>query len=115
MYSLDPKDYKVLLGVHDKSIAEPFTFLIDVIKITLAPGNNWNKQLWPHDIAIITLSEETRFTREIVPVCLPFETDFKTDSLCYVTGWGKTDNDLKLTTNVLMQAGTVMFYVPTHS
>lgn len=107
VYSLDPKNYRVLLGAHDKSRAEPGSLLFEVSEVSIAPGNDWNNQKWPFDLAIFTLLEETRYTKEISPICLEFQTEnlllFR--NYCYITGWGKTTVESRSTSDILMQAG----------
>jgi len=48
------------------------------------------------DIALIKLENPVKITDEIRPICLP-DTHAPDNTMCYVTGWGETKGDGRIT------------------
>ncbi|XP_043834152.1 testisin-like [Dromiciops gliroides] len=51
----------------------------------------------PKDIALAKLKSSVRFKENIQPICLPpSRTFFENVTMCWVTGWGETEEDITL-------------------
>lgn len=62
----------------------------------IAYPRNYNRPLFAHDIAVVTLARPARITEWVLPVCLPFGDTLDTvlvGQMAEVAGWGLTDSD----------------------
>lgn len=81
--------FSLLLGAHDRTVAEPSQVTIVTNEYAIHP--NWNPSTLANDIALIKLPYSLNFTDEISPICMApmTEPDHAGDTLL-VSGWGKT-------------------------
>lgn len=76
----------VTVGEHHRDLVEGREQNIPVDKIFI--HENFNFSLLKNDIALIRLKEPILFNAYVSPICLT-NTDFPTNTSCYVTGWGQ--------------------------
>lgn len=76
-----------MLGVYDqREITDNDIRQVD--RIIAHP--NFNRTTYANDIALIRLSQDVDFSRDIGPACLPMSNEFDTDNrLGTVCGWGR--------------------------
>ncbi|XP_012878987.1 PREDICTED: putative serine protease 47 isoform X1 [Dipodomys ordii] len=91
-----PEDYRVLLGNTQLYQQTQHTQNMSVSRIIIHPEF---EKLHPfgNDIAMLQLHQSVKFTSYVVPVCLP-PTDLQLPShmACWITGWGRLSEDMKL-------------------
>ncbi|XP_046456353.1 brachyurin-like [Daphnia pulex] len=95
--------FTLLLGAHDRTVAEPSQLTIETTAHATHP--NWNPSTLANDVALIRLPEPITFTPEISPLCMSpaTEPDHVGDTLL-VSGWGKTaDGAFQSISPVLMK------------
>ncbi|XP_053117435.1 serine protease 33-like isoform X2 [Hemicordylus capensis] len=83
-------DYRVNLGEHDIPRPAPTMVSIAVSHIILNP--EYGSYRYHGDIALMKLMKPVKFSRTILPVCLPKTSDpdsFPVGMSCWVTGWGR--------------------------
>ncbi|XP_042329708.1 serine protease 27-like [Sceloporus undulatus] len=93
---LEDGEYKVLLGAYQ--LSNPSTNMLDssVQKVFSHPDYNGHDGS-PGDIALVQLTSPVNFTDYILPVCLPDASiQFSSESNCWVTGWGQTQENVNL-------------------
>ncbi|KAM8962901.1 plasminogen isoform 1-T1 [Lycaon pictus] len=80
-----PASYKVILGAHKEVNLESDVQEIEVYKLFLEPTRA--------DIALLKLSSPAVITSKVIPACLPPPNYVVADrTLCYITGWGETQD-----------------------
>ena len=82
-----PAEFKVRLGEHNLKIDEGTEQLLPVSRVVM--HENYNEQKTEHDIALLRLARDVKYSAAIKPACLPRK-DVEADKLCVVTGWGST-------------------------
>ncbi|XP_069889469.1 putative serine protease 47 isoform X10 [Dipodomys merriami] len=91
-----PEDYRVLLGNTQLYQQTQHTQNMSVSRIIIHPEF---EKLHPfgNDIAMLQLHQSVKFTSYVVPVCLP-PTDLQLPKhmACWITGWGRLSEDMKL-------------------
>ncbi|XP_016279614.1 testisin-like [Monodelphis domestica] len=106
----NPRHWKVQLGSDTLRIPRfniKRLFRYSVTKIILHP-NYCDKP--PKDIALLQLRSPAFLKINIQPVCLPDSTDtFKNVTMCWITGWGKTDKGKPLKKPWILQEAEVFF------
>ncbi|XP_050171698.1 serine protease 55-like [Myiozetetes cayanensis] len=65
---------------------------------------NFNSTSMANDIALILLSSPIEFSKEKIPICLPFMCDIHTWQHCWAAGWGSTTADAVPAAHVLQKA-----------
>jgi len=84
----NPKDFKILLGVHDKTKKEPTQYEAMIAEIHVNPA--FDHDALNNDITLLKLTTPVPYTANISPVCVA---NNETEPDCeegYVTGWGRT-------------------------
>jgi secreted trypsin-like serine protease len=94
------KNFKILLGAHNKAQVEGTQFEAFVEEIHVNP--DYDPSEITNDITLLKLTAPVTFTDEISPVCVAEKTDPADDTMGYITGWGTTRAGGS-TSNVLMQ------------
>lgn len=85
--------FNVLLGAHDRTVAEPSQVDIRTNTYTVHPG--WNPNTLANDIALIRLPSPVTFTPEIAPICMaPATEPNHVGDTMLVSGWGKTQDGI---------------------
>ncbi|XP_044533692.1 tryptase beta-2-like [Gracilinanus agilis] len=106
----NPRYWKVQLGSDSLRIPRFHInrlFRYSVTKIILHPKYSGSP---PKDIALLQLRSPAFLKINIQPVCLPNSTDtFKNVTMCWITGWGKTDQDKLLKRPWILQEAEVPF------
>ncbi|XP_077170998.1 serine protease 33-like [Paroedura picta] len=101
---LIPDDYRVHLGEYELPKPLPSMVSSDISKIIVYPyyaGDGLSG-----DIALLKLEEPIRFSRSILPVCLPSASDpepFPAGMSCWVTGWGNLYPEAPFITRTLQE------------
>ncbi|XP_036594144.1 serine protease 30-like [Trichosurus vulpecula] len=86
--SQNPAYYGVQLGELTLSTDSAGSSLASVTRIIIHPSYKKGSDNLEGDIALVQLGSSS----QIVPVCLPSpQIEFLTGTLCWVTGWGKTN------------------------
>lgn len=75
-----------LLGEHERGVLEGREQTVPVEKIFV--HENFNASILQNDIALLKLKEPILFNAYVSPICLT-NSDFPTNTSCYVTGWGQ--------------------------
>lgn len=88
-YSTQPSDYVVVLGSLTTDSSTSGEKIINVASLIIPAENNWRKSKFPQDILIITLAEPVNYTLNISPACINTDKELNSNSMCFVTGWGK--------------------------
>ncbi|NXM29669.1 PRS55 protease, partial [Oxyruncus cristatus] len=65
---------------------------------------NFDTTSLANDIALILLSSPIEFSKEKIPICLPFMCDIHTWQHCWAAGWGSTSADAAPASQVLQKA-----------
>lgn len=90
--SMQPKMWKIALGDHKINKGEEKGETVrNVEKIFMYP--DYNPNTINGDAALMKLSKPVKYSKYILPICLP-KTDVqipKPGTVCYVTGWGDTE------------------------
>lgn len=101
------KPTHAIVGEHDVNRdndgANPETHFIRRIVLS-----NYNENTNQDDIAILTMSRDVTFNRNIQPICLPFRPDLSDNTFVGnrldVVGWGRTDHQVRETSPVPLEA-----------
>ena len=80
---------KLVLGDHDRTVYEDTQISVGVEKVIVHPGYVGLRNYWRHDLAVLKLDRDVKFTKYIRPICLPWHSCEADVVNCYVTGWGK--------------------------
>ncbi|CAC5412270.1 Plasminogen,Chymotrypsin-like protease CTRL-1,Chymotrypsin-like elastase family member 2B,Chymotrypsinogen 2,Chymotrypsinogen B2,Chymotrypsin-like elastase family member 2A,Transmembrane protease serine 11C,CUB and peptidase domain-containing protein 1,Trypsin,Anionic trypsin-2,Chymotrypsin-like elastase family member 3B,Anionic trypsin,Plasma kallikrein,Chymotrypsinogen B,Chymotrypsin A [Mytilus coruscus] len=89
-HCLDGSEMKVVLGEHDRSIAQGPEVTVGVIKQILHEGYSEGAP-YPNDIALLKLETPVQLTDEIRTACIPSAGEsFTTEDNCWISGWGDT-------------------------
>ncbi|KAJ7421544.1 Serine protease 55 [Willisornis vidua] len=80
-----PPDLTVVVGGIDLSVP-----LEEHQPDSLILHKNFNSTSMANDIALILLSSPIEFSKEKIPICLPFMCDIHIWQLCWAAGWGST-------------------------
>lgn len=87
-----PSNFKVLLGKNNINAKEDSEQMITVEKITRHSEYEEEFEDNEHDIAVIKLSQDAKFTDHVTPACLPESNAILEEgSKCYQTGWGASN------------------------
>ncbi|KAM4860279.1 putative serine protease 47 isoform 2-T7 [Thomomys bottae] len=112
--SQNPENYKVLLGNTQLYQQTQHTQKVPV------------KQIFTHqafekfhpfgsDIALVQLRRPVNFTSYVIPVCLPSTNiHLSHQTSCWITGWGKLSEDMKLSPPFLLQEGKANLLLEVH-
>lgn len=84
----DPRIYRIILGVHDRSQEESMRQYFDVSQLYIHKRFQTDTG-YGHDIALIRLSRPAVLNRGVGLVCLPKQNQrVEVGKVCYLTGWG---------------------------
>ncbi|XP_054155153.1 trypsin-1-like [Oppia nitens] len=88
-----PNEIKVVLGAHefknDPGYVEPNTTTYPVESIHM--HSDWSKRTMKNDIAILKLKTRIpKFTKHVVPICIPWTDDKFVGEMATIAGWGDT-------------------------
>uniref|UniRef100_H9GC50 Peptidase S1 domain-containing protein n=1 Tax=Anolis carolinensis TaxID=28377 RepID=H9GC50_ANOCA len=86
---------ELLLGAYQLSNPSPNMKMLQIQQVIPHPDyKGYDGSMG--DIALVKLASPVNFTDYILPICLPdASTQFPSDSYCWVTGWGKiNENDV---------------------
>ncbi|XP_053328028.1 transmembrane protease serine 9-like [Spea bombifrons] len=93
--SPDPRNYMILLGMHQLGGSNIHGISISVQEIITHP--NYITTGSRGDIALVKLSSPVNYTDYILPICLPDSSvTFPCGLECWVTGWGNIDSGVSL-------------------
>ncbi|XP_075141479.1 serine protease 33-like [Leptodactylus fuscus] len=93
--SLSLSQYTIYLGGHKLDIPNPNALEAKVDNLVIHPQFTGPQS--SGDIALVHLSRPVTYTRYIMPVCMPSASMvFQPGTICYVTGWGRTQTDVFL-------------------
>ncbi|KAJ7378224.1 Chymotrypsinogen B [Desmophyllum pertusum] len=100
-YSPDPKQFKIVLGAHErKNDGEEY----DISKVIIHPDFT----SWPtlkHDVTLLKLSRPAKLGGKVNTICLPRHgSRVSLGTKCFVTGWGKTRPLINILAQRLKQA-----------
>ncbi|XP_067830352.1 transmembrane protease serine 6 [Heptranchias perlo] len=87
-----PDEWTVYLGKFKLNVVSNNELTFKVLKIISHPYYNENN--YDYDIALLQLDLPVPIVPSSYPVCLPAKSHiFETDRMCWVTGWGLTEED----------------------
>lgn len=92
-YNTPPSFLKIVLGDHDRTRFEKTQISVGIEKVSVHPGYVGIRNYWRHDVALLKLDSDVKFTKYIRPICLPWASCEDDVSNCYCTGWGKDGNN----------------------
>ena len=93
------------MGEHNVTKFEGYEENIEIEKIHIHPGLTLSTGTGDYDIALLKLKRPAVFHRRVHSICLPDEkTSFAAGQTCYVTGWGKTNENNTEYSKILMEA-----------
>jgi Trypsin len=84
MIRLQPRDVTVRLGEHNLEEISPNERNFDVLEIHR--HENYSRSSYFNDIAVLTLSQKVRFSKQVFPICLPEEDIELNDRIAFITG-----------------------------
>ncbi|XP_026990555.2 serine protease 27 [Tachysurus fulvidraco] len=94
----DPSDvssYHLYMGRYQLNGANQFETMREVKRVVVAQGYSTPQE--GNDVALVELSSPLNWTSYIQPVCLPNANFlFNVGTMCYVTGWGNTQEGVSL-------------------
>ncbi|XP_017350956.2 serine protease 27 isoform X1 [Ictalurus punctatus] len=94
----DPSDvssYRLYMGRYQLNGANQFETSREVKRVVVAHGYSTPQK--GRDVALVELSSPLTWTNQIQPVCLPnADFQFYAGTMCYVTGWGDTQEGVSL-------------------
>uniref|UniRef100_A0A4W3H6J6 Peptidase S1 domain-containing protein n=1 Tax=Callorhinchus milii TaxID=7868 RepID=A0A4W3H6J6_CALMI len=97
-----PKDWVVVVGLHQRSIRNGMTKVMKLKRIFL--HYDFDHNTLQNDMSLLELSKKIEYNDYVQPVCLPFnKTIIDSMHLCYITGWGVTKENGK-ETDILQEA-----------
>eukprot|EP00062_Callorhinchus_milii_P023223 gi/632981827/ref/XP_007907803.1/ PREDICTED: transmembrane protease serine 12 [Callorhinchus milii] len=100
--SRSPKDWVVVVGLHQRSIRNGMTKVMKLKRIFL--HYDFDHNTLQNDMSLLELSKKIEYNDYVQPVCLPFnKTIIDSMHLCYITGWGVTKENGK-ETDILQEA-----------
>jgi len=82
--------YTVQIGVHDRTLPEPYAKTFQVRRVVAHPS--YNSRLIQHDIALLQIDPVGTYNDYIMPVCWPQPTQNFAGQTCIATGWGSTQS-----------------------
>ncbi|XP_039668352.1 granzyme G-like isoform X1 [Perca fluviatilis] len=97
--------YTVLLGVHNVHSSNGIQ-RISVVQTF--PNKDYNKTDLSNDIMLLKLSSKAKFSTNVQPIALAGQGDGSLPKSCIVSGWGRTDKDIKHMSVVLMEANVTI-------
>lgn len=89
-------DFRVVVGEHNRDVDEGTERLIGVSHVII--HESYNKSNTDNDIALLKLSRNITFTRNVKPICLPRD-DVEENTMCITTGWGDTRGKITFNTS----------------
>jgi len=109
-FGSDVKQLKVVLGEYNIYTTEGTEMTIPVKRKILHPSFNITQR--NHDIAILELSRDVKFSKHVQPICLPdLKEEVKAGTQCVMTGWGRNFPEWKFA-NQLEQTGAPVVDLP---
>ena len=93
MIRLQPSDVTVRLAEHNLEEISPNERNFDVLQIQR--HENYSRSTHINDIAVLTLSQQVEFSKQIFPICLPEENIELNDRIAFITG-GLVNTDVSL-------------------
>ncbi|TSQ24017.1 Serine protease 27 [Bagarius yarrelli] len=94
----DPSDvssYQLYMGRNQLNGANQFEMVRAVKRVVVAHG--YSRPQEGRDVALVELSSPLTWTNYVQPVCLPSsDSQFYGGTMCYVTGWGNTQEGVSL-------------------
>jgi len=85
---VNPIDYKIILGEHNRKFNEDTEENYFLEKITI--HQQYAATADHHDIALMKMNRDVQYTDHITPACLPRkDAPLAVGSKCYISGWGK--------------------------
>ncbi|XP_028443779.1 granzyme B-like [Perca flavescens] len=97
--------YTVLLGVHNVRNSNGIQ-RISVVQTF--PNKDYDKTDLSNDIMLLKLSSKANFSANVQPIALADQGDGSLPKSCIVSGWGRTDKDIKHMSLVLMEANVTI-------
>ncbi|XP_070765324.1 granzyme B(G,H)-like [Enoplosus armatus] len=97
--------YTVLLGVHNAHNSN------EIQKICVEqtfPHDDYSATDFKNDIMLLKLSSKAKLSKNVRPVALAGPDDASLPKSCIVSGWGATDRNIDLLSNVLMEANVTL-------
>jgi len=95
-------DFTIIAGEHHFGTADVFEQEVTIERLFKHPRYNI-KCRYNYDVALLKLNRALKYNSRVGPVCLP-NSDFASGSMCYITGWGTTNNGAESHSKVLKQA-----------
>jgi len=92
-----PKYFKVRVGEHDRLKSSGNEVDYAVKRVIVHP--RWSPMYMDYDIAMFELEKPIKFGKYVSPVCLPNK-NVNPGTVCYITGWGKTQHPGSMTTTL---------------
>ncbi|XP_043535737.1 transmembrane protease serine 6 isoform X1 [Chiloscyllium plagiosum] len=87
-----PDRWTVVLGKFKLDVVSYHELTFKVVKII--SHRYYDDDTYDHDIALLQLDQPVSIDAFTYPICLPAKTHvFETDKMCWVTGWGTTEED----------------------
>ncbi|KAF4093235.1 hypothetical protein AMELA_G00029900 [Ameiurus melas] len=87
--------YRLYMGRYRLNGANRFETWREVKRVVVAHGYSTPQE--GRDVALVELSSPLTWTNQIQPVCLPnADFQFHAGTMCYVTGWGDTQEGVSL-------------------
>ncbi|XP_031568094.1 uncharacterized protein LOC116302847 [Actinia tenebrosa] len=96
-----PKNLTITVGEYNLSRIDGTEQQIPVEKVLV--HRQYNPTTIDYDIALLQLKRPMVFNAHVSPVCLP-SFDFPPNTMCYVTGWGRTTMANRKSSIVLQEA-----------
>ncbi|XP_053475096.1 serine protease 27 [Ictalurus furcatus] len=91
----DVSSYRLYMGRYQLNGANQFETSREVKRVVVAHGYSTPQK--GRDVALVELSSPLTWTNQIQPVCLPnADFQFYAGTMCYVTGWGDTQEGVSL-------------------
>ena len=89
-----PDRFEIVLGSNKREGPDPSPTRLQLRVRKIIMHENYRNEFWywGDDIALFLLSDYIDYNDNVKPACLPSEHSIiSEDTLCYTSGWGKTD------------------------
>ncbi|XP_037625717.1 granzyme E-like [Sebastes umbrosus] len=97
--------YTAFLGVHNvHNRAEIQTISVE----KKYPHKNYNEDDYKGDIMLLKLSSKAKFSKDVKPIALADQGDGSLPTNCAISGWGRSVQNSKYMTNVLMEVNVTL-------